>query len=117
MEINLGPVAFRFYGGDNWSFAEVAFITGRNGGLARRETSIHGAFRSEHLIDVLGKDNPHDTYICPEGKTFYGKVTTTPGGGVNVLSAQQVYALQLRNKAIEAANTVNVDANGTPQAA
>jgi hypothetical protein len=101
MDINFGPIAIRVYSGDNWSHAELAWVTNRNGGKARRETAIKGGFKSEHLIDIVGKDNPADTFECPDtGTLYFGKIVQGPSG-VYVLSARDVYTKALYTKAVK----------------
>ena len=91
MELNLGPISARLYSGSNWTHAELAWVTNRNGGKARRETAINAGFKSEHLIDMVGKDLPSDTFECPEtGTLFFGKIVQTPTG-TYVISAKDVY--------------------------
>jgi len=74
---------------------DLAFTTNRNAGQAARETAIRFGFKSDHLLALAGTDNANDTYVTPEGKTVYGKVSITPGGAVHILSAHQVYAEQV----------------------
>lgn len=102
-ELSLGPVALRLAFGDNWSQFDTCFRTRPNGGQAMRETAVRVGFKSDHLVDILGQPNPNDTYITPSGETVYGRITMTPGGGVHVLSAQQVFAKQLLDNKLKAA--------------
>lgn len=103
MELNIGPITVRHYSGDNWSNTEVALVTNRNGGMSRRETAVRLGFQSEHLIQAFGRDNPNDRYTTPEGNIVFGKISFTPGGGVHVLSAAEVYAAGLRAVALKQA--------------
>jgi hypothetical protein len=101
MEINLGPISARFYSGNNWTHAELAFVSNRNGGMARRETAVSTGFKSDHLIDVVGKDNPADSFECPEtGTLYFGKIVQSPTG-VYTISAKEVYTKALYSKAVK----------------
>ena len=101
MELNLGPLSLRYYSGNGWSHAEAAFVSNRNGGMARRETAINAGFKSEHLTEALGKQNPADTFTCPEtGETYYGKIVNGPSG-VFTISAKEVYTKALYSKAVK----------------
>lgn len=106
MEINLGPLSLRVHAHRNWSNIELGFTSNRDGGMAVRETAIRVGFKSEHLIDALGTDNPNDTYLAPDGTTILGKICVLPGKGVHVLDARQVYALQLHKETVSSANKV-----------
>jgi len=77
-QFTLGPISLRAGGGDNWSQFDLAFTTNRNAGQAARETAIRFGFKSDHLLALAGTDNANDTYVTPEGKTVYGKVSITP---------------------------------------
>ena len=104
MDLNLGPIALRLYSGKdrgaNWTHLEAAWITNRNGGKARRETAVSAGFKSEHLIDMVGKDNPADTFTCPDsGTVYYGKIVQTPTG-VYAVSAADVYTKAIYTKAV-----------------
>lgn len=101
-ELVLGPLSLRAGGGDNWSQFDIGFSTNRNAGMAARETAIRFGFKSDHLLALTGTDNANDTYLSPEGDTVYGKVSITPGGAVHVLTAQQVYAAQVHERARKA---------------
>lgn len=101
MELNLGPLSLRLYSGSNWTHAEAAWVTNRFGGAARRETAINAGFKSDHLTELAGKDNPADSFTCPETKTtYYGKIVQTPTG-VYALSAQEVYTKSLYTRAVK----------------
>jgi hypothetical protein len=99
-EFNLGPLTFRAYSGENWSHLELAIASNPKGGMARRETAVRLGFKSEHLIQMQGKDNPNDSLATPEGNIVFGKVSVTPAG-VFVLSAQEVYALGLYQQSVK----------------
>jgi len=98
---NLGPLAIRQFSGDNWSHLEVAFRTNGKGGMAARETAVQVGFKSEHLIQTVGKDNPNDKYVTPEGNVVFGKISITPGGGVHVISAAEIYAAGIHQRTIQ----------------
>lgn len=99
MELNLGPISARLYSGSNWTHAELAWVTNRNGGKARRETAINAGFKSEHLIDMVGKDNPADLWEDPTtGTVYFGKIVQTPTG-VYAISAKEVFTRALYEKA------------------
>jgi hypothetical protein len=99
-EFNLGPITFRAYSGDNWSHLELAFATNARGGMARRETAVRLGLKSEHLIQMRGKDNPNDSFVTPEGNVVFGKIDVNPAG-VFVLSAKDVYALGLYQQSVK----------------
>jgi|GEM_PF-2159687 hypothetical protein len=101
MELNLGPLSARLYSGSNWTHAELAWVSNRNGGMARRETAINAGFKSDHLIDMVGKDNPADTFECPDtGTLHFGKIVQTPTG-VYAITAKEVYTKALYSKAVK----------------
>jgi len=98
MEFNLGPISARLYSGTNWTHAELAWVSNRNGGMARRETAINAGFKSEHLIDVVGKDLASDTFECPDtGTLYFGRIVQTPTG-TYVISAKEVYTRAVYEK-------------------
>jgi hypothetical protein len=101
MELNLGPISARLYSGNNWTHAELAWVSNRNGGMARRETAINAGFKSEHLLDTVGKDLASDTFECPDtGTLYFGKIVQTPTG-VYVISAKDVYTKAIYTKAVK----------------
>jgi hypothetical protein len=121
MELNLGPISARLYSGKNWTHAELAFVSNRNGGQARRETAVSAGFKSDHLIDMVGKDNPADTFECPEtGTLYFGKIVQTPTG-VYAISAKDVYTKSLYTKVVKeglaAAETATTPPQPEPEAA
>lgn len=98
-QFDLGPLSFRLYSGHNWTHAEVAFVTNRNGGMARRETAAHVGFKSEHLLDAVGKQNMADSFEDPDtGTLHFGKIVQTPTG-VYTISAKEVYTRALYERA------------------
>jgi len=99
MELNLGPISARLYSGSNWTHAELAWVSNRNGGMARRETAINAGFKSDHLTEIVGKDLPSDTFECPDtGTLYFGKIVQTPTG-TYVVSAKDVYTKAIYEKA------------------
>jgi hypothetical protein len=102
MELNLGPIRLACVSGRNWTHLQAGWVTNRYGGAARRETAISAGFKSEHAIEMAGKDNPADKFTCPDtGKEYFGKLIQTPTG-VYVLSAQEVYTKALYTQAVKA---------------
>jgi hypothetical protein len=117
-QFNLGPLEFRLGCGDGWTQLDFGLITDKQAGLASRETSGRLGFKSEHLTDMIGKPNPNDVYITPEGERVYGKIVSLPGGGIHILSAHQVYAKQLKAAAFKAAgDQVVAEVQAIPAAA
>lgn len=101
MKINLGPFSFRHYAGDNWSHLELAFVTNRNGGMARRETAVKAGFKSDHITDMAGKNNPADKFVNPDtGSIYFGKIVKVPGGFATI-SAAEVYTRALYERACQ----------------
>lgn len=99
MEFNIGPIDFRFYARDNWTHGEIAWVSNRNGGMAYRETAIRAGFKSDHLTDTVAKDNPADSFECPDtGTIFFGKILQAPTG-TYVLSAKDVYTKAIYERA------------------
>lgn len=100
--INLGPATARVFVYDNYTSLELAWVSNRFGGMARRETAIRGSFKSDHILEAVGKDNPADTFTCPDtGVISYGKIMEGPGG-VYTLSAKEVYTKSLFTRAVKA---------------
>lgn len=105
MQFKLGPIDLRAYQEVNenaphrWTNFELAFVTNREGGLARRETGTRLGWRSDHVIEAFGRDNPADTFIDPDsGRTFTGKIISTPTG-VYAVTAREVFSDWLVNEA------------------
>lgn len=126
MQISLGPIDIRFYSGKGWSSGELAFVTARKAGQAQRETALRTSFKSEHLTEVFGDEDPTDSFQAPDGQTYYGRVTSGFDGDAHVITAEQVYARKrraddLRRAAVEAnkayATTASVNGNGVQQPA
>ncbi len=92
MEINLGPLSFRAYNDSSFGDAVIGY-TGKHG----LETAVRAGIRSQHLTLAQGKDNPDDSFICPNsGKTFFGKT------GLSNVSAKEVYAIEMGKLAEQA---------------
>jgi hypothetical protein len=87
-------------GGNNWSFFKASLVTGADAGLVRRETAVQAGFKSEHLLELVGEDDPTDTHTTPDGTTY----TATVWGEDHRLSAQQVAARAEHRAAIRAAS-------------
>jgi hypothetical protein len=95
MELNLGPISFRAFSENGWTSYQLGFTTNANGGAAMRETAIKTSFKSDHLTELLGKDNQADTFEDPEtGTLFFGKFCQTPTGTF-YLTAKAVYTKAL----------------------
>lgn len=117
--LSFGPFELRFYSGTGWSTAEAAFVTARKGGAAQRETAIRTAFKSEHLTELCGEDNPHDTAVV-DGVTYTGKtVSGLDKDNPHVITADQVAARAIRNQKLRAAQqtTFTVEHDGDAQSA
>lgn len=105
-KIPFTPIEIHAYSGsagpgdNNWSFLKASLVTGRDAGLVRRETAVQAAFKSEHLLELVGEDDPTDTYTTPSGTTY----TATVWGEDHRLSAQQVAARAEHQAAIRAAS-------------
>jgi hypothetical protein len=100
MKLSLGPIDLRFYSGQNWSNFEFAFVTARKGGMAQRETAVRSGFKSDHLLEVFGEDDPTDAFTAPDGTTYYGKVSSGLDGDVHNIPAKSVYARKQRADAL-----------------
>jgi hypothetical protein len=91
----LGPIELRTYSnvtGRNWTDFEFAFVTGRTkAGFAERETALRTSFKSDHLLEAFGEDNPDDQ-VSVNGTTYLGKTAAGFDGKDHVLTAQQVSA-------------------------
>lgn len=110
-QISLGPIEFRAftsYDSDypersNWTELEFAFVTGRKDGIAVRETAIKAGFKSDHVIDMFGEDNPNDS-VEINGTTYYGKtMPSMDKGKPYYLSALQVGTRAVHNKQLQEA--------------
>ncbi len=100
MELNLGPISARLYSGRHWTHPERAWVSNRNGGMARRETAINAGFKSDHITDMVGRDNPADTFEDPAtGTLYFGKIVSSPTG-VYAISAKEVFTKTLYTKAV-----------------
>lgn len=100
MELNLGPVTFSHYSGKDWSWIDLAWTSNKKGGMAARTTNLRGSFRSQHLTEALGRENPADTFTCPTtGTVYYGKIVQG-SDGVHSISAKEVYSKALYESAV-----------------
>jgi len=104
MLYKFGPVDLRCYQGTHeedskWTTFELAFVTNREGGLARRETGVRLGFRSDHLTEATGRENPADTFTDPvSGQIFTGKIVSAPTG-VYAITAKEIYTAWLLDEA------------------
>jgi hypothetical protein len=108
------PIRFRVFTADNFFSAELALVTRPNGGLAKRETAVRVGFRSDHLVQLAGIDNPADTFECPDtGTLFIGKIVNTPDGVLAVTSRElytEALIARAAKDAVEAVRTVKAKA-------
>ena len=100
MKFSLGPIDIRFYSGQNWSNFELALVTARKGGMAQRETAVRTGFKSEHLIEVFGEDDPTNAFTAPDGTTYFGRTVKAIDGDAYTVPAEQVCARRQRTEAI-----------------
>jgi hypothetical protein len=116
----LGPFEFRTYSnvtGRNWSDFELAFVTGRTkAGFAERETTLRAGFRSDHLLEAIGEDNPDDQ-VSVNGTTYLGKTAAGFDGKDHVLTAQQIstraeYLKALQESRKQARRAADIAASG-----
>lgn len=98
-QLSIGPIDIRFYAGQNWTNVELALVTARNAGWASRETAVRAGFKSEHLLETFGEDNPADTTVI-DGTTYVGRVSNGPDDIPHVLSSAQVAARIQRAEAM-----------------
>jgi hypothetical protein len=103
MQISLGPIDIRYFSGQNWSTFEVGLVTARKAGHAQRETTLRTSFKSDHLLELLGEEDPTDQYIAPGGEVFCGRVCAGIDGDAHTLSAEAIYAGHLRKQALREA--------------
>jgi hypothetical protein len=106
MKLSLGPIDIRFYSGQNWSTFEVGLVTARKAGMAQRETALRTSFKSDHLLEVFGEEDPTDQITTPDGEVFCGRVTPGIDGDAHVIPAEAVYAAHLRRQALREAAKV-----------
>lgn len=116
MKLSLGPLDIRFYSGQNWSNLELAFVTARKGGMAQRETAVKTGFKSDHLLEVFGEDNPADTLKVGD-TTFTGKAVAGIDGDKHVITAEQVAARVQRAEALKAAEQASQEGDNSAPAA
>jgi len=106
MNIHLGPFALRYFGEAGvWSSLELAYVSNRHCGLARRESALRFSFKSEHCIEAFGLENPADVFTADDGSVTYGRIVIHRGNA-SVLSAEQIYTANLLRKARQAARKV-----------
>lgn len=103
MNIHLGPFALRYYGEAGiWSSLELAIVTSRHCGLARRESALRCSWKSEHAIEAFGLENPADAFTAADGSITYGRIVIQRGHAY-AISAEQVYSGNLLRQARRAA--------------
>lgn len=103
MNIHLGPFALRYFGeGGLWTSLEIAVISNRHCGLARRESAFRFSFKSEHCIEAFGLQNPADAFTAADGSVTYGRIVIHRGHAY-ALTAEQVYTANLLRQARQAA--------------
>lgn len=105
LRIPFTPIEFRVASGSGWSSFEAALVNNADNDLARRETAVRAAFKSEHLTEIFGEEDTTDAFEAPNGKTYYGRTTTGLDGERHVITGRQVYARQAHADAIRAAKT------------
>jgi len=103
MNINLGPFALRYYGEAGiWSSLELAYVSNRHCGLARRESAVRCSWKSEHSIEAFGLPNPADAFTATDGSITYGRIVIHRGHAY-AISAEQLYTANLLRQARQAA--------------
>jgi hypothetical protein len=101
MELHIGPFTVSHFSGSDWSWIDLAYVSNRKGGMAARTTNLRGSFRSQHLTESFGQDNPADTFTCPTtGTVYYGRIVQG-SDGVHSISAKEVYSKALYTKAVK----------------
>lgn len=101
MQIDIGPFSISHFSGKDWSWIDLAYVSNRKGGMAARTTNLRGSFRSQHLTEALGQDNPADTFTCPTtGTVYYGRIVQG-SDGIHSISAKEVYSKALYTKAVK----------------
>ena len=102
-KIPFTPIEVHAYGDKNWSFLKASLVTGKEAGLVQRETAIQAGFKSEHLLEVVGEDNPADIFTAADGITYLGKIWRSPNGDGHSLTARQVAARAIHQASVKAA--------------
>lgn len=127
MHVDLGPLTLSYYSGNGWTRFRASLISHRKGGLAARTSDAELGFRSQHLTEALGQDNPADQFVCPTtGTVYYGKIVQG-SDGVHSISAKEVYSkalfvratkegLNAARTAVGANDAAPVDVSATPVA-
>jgi len=103
MQLSLGPIDIRFFSGSNWSSFEIGLVTARKAGHAQRETTLRTSFKSDHLLEVFGEEDPTDQLTTPDGEVFCGRVSAGIDGDAHTIPAEAVYAAHLRKQALKEA--------------
>jgi hypothetical protein len=103
MQLSLGPIDIRFFSGQNWSTFELGLVTARKAGQAQRETTLRTSFKSDHLLELVGEEDPTDQFQAPDGEVFCGRVCAGIDGDAHTLSAEAIYAAHLRKQALREA--------------
>lgn len=87
---SIGPFEIRTLTTGNWTELDFAFVTDRTpSGWATRETAIRTGFKSEHLLELTGEEDPTDT-VTIDGVTYHGRIAKGVNGEVHRLSAKHV---------------------------
>lgn len=101
--LSFGPLEFRTRTTGNWTEVDFAFVTDRTkSGWATRETAIRTGFKSEHLLELTGEEDPTDT-VTIDGTTYCGRVAKGIDGQVHRLSAKHVATKAAYRKALKEA--------------
>ena len=91
----LGPLEADYLVGNNWSRFRLMFVTNRHAGKARRESGVELGFKSEHLLDLIGVEDPYDVVVNEKtGTKTYGLMLKY-GKAIYKLTAEQRAAEQL----------------------
>lgn len=105
IRIPFTPIELRVASGSGWSSFEAALVSNPDNDLARRETALRAAFKSDHLTEIFGEEDTSSAFVAPDGKTYYGRMTVGLDGERHVITGQQVYARQAHADAMRAART------------
>jgi hypothetical protein len=97
------PIELRVASGSGWSSFEAAGVSNGDNDLARRETNLRFAFKSDHLTETFGEEDTDDAFLAPDGKTYYGRSAAGLDGERHCITARQVYARQAHADAMRAA--------------
>lgn len=116
-KIPFTPIEVHAYGDKNWSFLKASLVTDKEAGLVQRETAIQVGFKSEHLLEAVGEDNPSDSSTTADGTTYFGKIWRAPNGDGHSLTAKQVAARAQHQASMKAAAKQAAQAAVASQAA